>query len=138
MIGFVCSLLEPLSRAIDRLLAFADSFDRISSEIVRVVCHYLLLSHTSPFAHQFDGNEGRHDFRRDDNADKHHEAVQLLIDQIESKHAVNEGPREEDQTEQNSDGQDTHVEALQLGGKSRLEVDGVRDGGLQLTAILQD
>ena len=47
---------------------------------------------------------------------QHDKATQLLVNQVESKHAVNESAREEDQAEKDGDGEDADVEAFHLGG----------------------
>ena len=74
------------------------------------------LSRSLALFHELD-----HDDRSAHLAENHHDkqhdkAAQLLVDQVEGKHAVDESTREEDQAEEDGDGEDADVEALHLGG----------------------
>ena len=96
------------------------------------------LSRSLALFHELD-----HDDRSAHLAENHHDkqhdkATQLLVDQVEGKHAVDESTREEDQAEEDGDGEDADVEAFHLGGDGWLEVDRVRDCGFELAAVLED
>ena len=53
--------------------------------------------------HELDDCHRSANFAEDNDADEHDEAVELLVDQVEGKHAVNESSREEYQTEEDCD-----------------------------------
>ena len=90
------------------------------------------------FLHEFDDGDWGAYLAQDNDAKEHRKAVQLLIDQVEGKHAVDQSSREEDQTEQNRDWQDPDVKTFHLCSDRALEIYSVRDRGLELGAVLKD
>ena len=53
--------------------------------------------------HEPDNGDRRARFAENYDAEQHDEAVELLIDQVEGEHAVNEGARQEDQAQKDRD-----------------------------------